>query len=56
MEEMNFWDNLERSIRRTNRMITWMVNGQFQHGVSPMKFPNLTPERIEELYNVNFGD
>ena len=56
MEKINFWEELDRKIRRTERMITWMIDGQFQHGISPMKFPNLTPERIEVLYNVNFGD
>ena len=54
--EDTFWSDIERNIRRTKRMIEWMINGQFQHGISPMKFPNLTPERIEELYNVNFGE
>ena len=24
--------------------------------ISPMRFPDLTPERAEELYNVDFGD
>ena len=47
---------LQRDIRRTVRFIRWMIDGQFQHGISPMRFPNLTPERAEELYNVNFGE
>ncbi len=52
----NVWDNLNRDFRRTQKFLEWMINGQFQHGISPMKFSNLTPERVEELYNVNFGD
>ena len=51
-----FWDDLDRQFRRTEKMINWMINGQFQHGISPMRFPKLTAERIEELYNVDFGD
>jgi len=46
----------DRRIRRVKKMIRWMIYGQFQHGISPMEYPELTPERIEELYNVNFGD
>jgi len=53
---LSSWNNIERDIRRTKKFITWMINGQFQHGISPMRFPNLTPERVEEIYNVNFGD
>lgn len=33
-----------------------MIMGEGQHGISPMRFPKLTAERVEELYNVNFGD
>lgn len=51
-----FWDDLDRQFRRTQRMINWMINGQFHHGISPMRFSKLTAERIEELYNVDFGD
>ena len=54
--EKDVWEELDRRIRRTKKMIKWMVHGQFIHGVSPMKFPQMTPERIEELYNVDFGD
>ncbi len=50
------WDMLDRDIRRTKKFINWMINGQSQHGISPMRFPELTPERIEDLYNVNFGN
>jgi hypothetical protein len=46
----------EREIRRRIKFINWMITGQFQHGISPMSFPDLTPERVEELYNVDFGD
>ena len=45
---------LDHDFRRTMAMIRWMIYGQFQHGISPMRFPDLTPERIEELYNVDF--
>jgi hypothetical protein len=51
-----FWHDLDRRIRRTQKFINWMIDGQFQHGISPNKFPNLTPERVEEIYNVDFGD
>lgn len=47
---------LDRQFRRIQKMINWMIDGQFQHGISPMRFPSLTPERIEELYNVDFGN
>lgn len=48
--------DIEREFRRRLKMIKWMIDGQFQHGISPMAFPDVTPERIEELYNVNFGN
>ena len=56
MENIEFWNELEREIRRTKNFINWMIDGQFQHGISPMRFQKLTPEMVEELYNVNFGD
>lgn len=46
---------LDQQFARSLAMIKWMIHGQFQHGISPMRFPKLTPERIEELYNVDFG-
>ena len=48
--------DIDREIRRSKKFLAWMINGQFQHGISPMRFPNLTGERVEELYNVNFGE
>jgi hypothetical protein len=58
MEESEkiFWNGLDRRIRRTEKFIHWMINGQFQHGISPMVFIDLTPEKVEEIYNVDFGD
>jgi hypothetical protein len=56
MKQKINWEELDRQFRRTQKFINWMINGQFQHGISPMRFPNLTAERVEELYNVNFGD
>lgn len=56
MKEYFNLDDIERRFRRIDKFIKWMINGQFQHGISPMMFPNLTPERVEELYNVDFGD
>ena len=58
MEESEkiFWNDLDRRIRRTEKFIHWMINGQFQHGISPMLFIDLTPEKVEEIYNVDFGD
>lgn len=50
------WAELEREFRRTQKMLDWMINGQFQTGISPMKCYGLTAERIEEIYNVNFGN
>lgn len=50
------FEDIERKIRRVQRFLDWMILGQFQHGIAPMRFPNLTPERVEELYNVDFGD
>lgn len=55
MKELTEKD-IDRDIRRTKKFISWMINGQFQHGISPMRFPKLTAERVEELYNVDFGD
>ncbi len=52
----DFWESLDRDFRRTENFLDWMIKGQFQHGISPMRFPKLTPERVEELYNVNFGN
>jgi hypothetical protein len=49
-------EQIYRHLRRTQRMIEWMVDGHGQHGITPMMFPDLQPDRIEELYNVNFGD
>lgn len=55
-ENICFWCNLDRRFRRMKRFINWKIEGQFQHGISPMRFPNLPPERVEEIYNVDFGD
>lgn len=53
----DFWANLDRDIRRTSKMISWLINGQFIHGLSPMVGGGkITPEWIEERYNVDFGD
>jgi hypothetical protein len=49
-------EKIYRHLRRTERMINWMVDGHRQHGITPMRFPDLQPDRVEELYNVNFGD
>lgn len=54
--ENNFWENLESRIRRTEKFLHWINSGQFQHGIKPMMFPNLTPERVEEIYNVDFNN
>ncbi len=56
MDDTNFWSDIDRKIRRAQKMLAWLINGQFIHGISPMMFPDLTAERIEEIYNVNFGD
>ncbi len=47
---------IEIEIRRTIKFIQWMIDGQLQHGISPMRFHKLTAERVEEIYNVNFGE
>ncbi|MDD5358529.1 MAG: hypothetical protein PHX80_05240 [Candidatus Nanoarchaeia archaeon] len=52
MEEIE----LNRKIKRISAMISWMIFGQFQHGISPIRFPNITPEDIENIYNVNFDE
>lgn len=54
--ENNFWENLESRIRRTEKFLHWINSGQFQHVIKPMMFPNLTPERVEEIYNVDFNN
>jgi competence transcription factor ComK len=51
-----FWESIDRDIRRTKKFLQWMIMGEGQHGISPMMFPSLTAERVEELYNVNFGE
>ena len=51
-----FWDDLDRRIRRVGKFLNWKIDGQFQHGISPMLFTELTPKRVEEIYNVDFGD
>ena len=54
MDLDKFDKELDRKFSRSLAMIKWMIEGQFQHGISPMRFPDITPERIEELYNVDF--
>jgi uncharacterized Fe-S cluster-containing radical SAM superfamily enzyme len=46
---------METEVKRIKEMLSWMINGQFQHGVSPMAFPNITPDDIERIYNVEFS-
>ena len=55
-QSTNFWIDLDRRIRRSQRFVKWLIDGYGQHGVSLIEMPSLTPERIEELYNVDFGD
>jgi len=47
---------IDRKIRRSLKFLKWIIDGQSIHGISLVKYPNLTPERVEELYNVNFGN
>jgi len=47
-------EKLDREFRRVQKKINWQINGQFIHGISP-KY-NVSPEWIEEHYNVDFGD
>lgn len=54
--EFCFWTDLDRRIRRTEKFLHWINSGQFQHGIKPMMFPNLTPEQVEEIYNADFGN
>jgi len=51
---MNY--DLDKDIRRTLKLIRWMIDGQAQHGLSKTKYPSLTAEWVEENYNVNFGE
>lgn len=44
----------ERHIQRICRMLEWMIDGQFQHGIIPGKYHNITPEWVEQNYNVQF--
>lgn len=53
--QKDFWAELDRRIRREQKMIHWMINGQFVHGISP-KYHTVTPEWVEQHYNVDFGD
>jgi hypothetical protein len=48
--------NLDREFRRSKKFLAWLINGYGQHGITPMRFPFLTPEMVEELYQVDFGD
>jgi len=47
----------DREIRRRIKFINWLIDGQFQHGITPMMFPDLTPERVEEMLilGINYG-
>lgn len=56
MATTDYFIQLDIRLRRYQRFLNWMINGQFQHGIYPGRFPDLTPERVEELYNVNFGN
>ena len=57
MEEDTFdWETFDRRIRRTKRFLRWLIDGQFQHGISPLKFKNLTAEQVEKMHNVDFGN
>lgn len=56
VENNSFWTDLDRKIRRTQNFINWLIDGQGQHGISPSEYPNLTAEKVEELYNVDFGN
>lgn len=47
--------NLDLELKRSAEMIKWMIDGQFIHGISPMMFPNIRPEDIERIYNVEFS-
>lgn len=47
---------IDKRINRLKKFINWLIDGQFQHGISPMSMRNLTPEKVEELYNVDFGN
>jgi len=49
-----FWSGLDNRVRKTKLMINWMIDGHLQHGISVDKFADLTPEKIEEIYNVKF--
>jgi len=48
--------DIDREFRRSKKFLHWLINGQFQHGISLLKYPKLTPERVEEIYNVDFGN
>ena len=52
---MDFDKEIDKKLSRSLAMIKWLIDGGTQHGVSLSKFPNITPERIEELYNVDFN-
>lgn len=54
INKSDFWVKLDRDIDRTQKMLKWLIDGQFIHGISPMMFPNIKPEDIEQRYNVKF--
>ena len=52
-ENIKIFD-IDREIQRSINFQRWMIHGQFLHGISPMRFPSLTAEMVEEIYNVKF--
>lgn len=45
---------IDRHCDRFLAMLRWMIEGHLIHGITPMRFPDLQPDDIERLYNVNF--
>jgi len=46
----------DREFRRLRKFMFWLIDGRGQHGITPKMFKSLTPERVEEIYNVDFGN
>lgn len=45
----------DKFFNRNIKFLHWLIDGRNQHGLDLKSYPNLTPEIVEEIYNVNFG-
>ena len=48
--------DIDKQFERSIKFIHWLINGYNRHGIPPNMWSNkhLTPEWVEEHYNINF--